>query len=51
MAAPVLALPDGGADDGGLEPGEGGFEQLVVARAGLAADGGEEMVRREPEEA
>src|SRR5690606_19465139 len=50
VTTPGFALPNGGADDGGLQPGEGGFEQLVVAGAGLAAYGREQVIGGEAQE-
>jgi hypothetical protein len=46
MAATFGQLPDGGRDRGRLEPVEAGLETLVVARAGAAADEGEDLVWR-----
>ena len=51
LASPMLAVTDGGADDGRLQAGERAFEQVILAVAGRPADGDQELVRREAEEA
>src|SRR5215472_11696606 len=39
LAPPMLAVPDGGADDGRLEPRERALEKLILALARGASDG------------
>ena len=51
MTPPMLAVADGGADDGRLQAGECAFQELVVAGAGLAADRAEKLVGREAQKA
>ena len=46
MATTFGRLPDRGRDCGGLEPVEPGFEPLIVAGAGAAADEGQDLVGR-----
>ena len=50
LATPVLAVTDGGADDGRLQARERTLEELVFAAAGGAPDGDQKLTRREPEE-
>jgi hypothetical protein len=46
----VLAVTDGGADDGRLQARERTLEKLVFAAAGGAPDRDQKLTRREPEE-
>ena len=51
VSPPMLAVADGGADDGRLQAGERALQELVVAGAGLPADRGQELIGREAQEA
>src|ERR1700675_318028 len=51
VSPPMLAVADGGADDGRLQAGERTFQELVVAGARLPSDRYEELVGREAQEA
>ncbi|ARW10888.1 hypothetical protein S101447_01826 [Acetobacter ascendens] len=51
MPAPMLAVADGGADHGRLQPGERGLEQPIVACARGTANGRQKLVWGKAQEA
>ncbi|TCS29622.1 hypothetical protein EDC15_1207 [Acetobacter aceti NBRC 14818] len=51
VPAPVLAVTDGGADHGRLQPGECSLEQSIIPCARGAADGRQKLIWGEAQEA